>query len=127
MADEEDNSVSSDGDVSPRTGFQARLERLRRNAQGKRRAEQGVASGSDDDSSEEVDGNFATWADETDDFIASIQVSCLLRSRYNWYNVHVIDQNLLDEEEDIVSGHDRKARKKLFRSIHNGDFGGQAS
>ena len=34
----------------------------------------------------------------------------------------MIDQELLDEEYEVVSGRDRKARKRLFRAIQNGDF-----
>ena len=112
----EDDFISSDGDDSPRASFQTRLERLRRKAEGKRRASPQLTSG-DVDSSEE--DTFATHAEETADLLAEIQVSFLWNSDILSY---VIDQELLDEEYEVVSGRDRKARKKLFRAIQNGDF-----
>ena len=76
---EEDDFISSDGEDSsgsPRASFQARLERLRRKAKGKRRASPLFTSG-DVDSSDEEEDIFATHAEETEDLLEEIQVSFL--------------------------------------------------
>jgi len=81
MEDDDEDFISSDGDDSPgspRASFQTRLERLRRKAEGKRRASPQFTSG-DVDSSEEED-TFVTHAEETADLLAEIQVSFLWNS-----------------------------------------------
>lgn len=66
------DEFSSDEDQTPRTGFQARLERVRNAARGKRIVDARPV----DDSSEEDDFiRNSTWADEDDDFISQIQVN----------------------------------------------------
>ena len=66
--------VSSDEGISPRAGFQARLERLRRKAHSTRNVF--VKSASSEFNSSEDDPS-ATLADEAEDFISSLNVSLL--------------------------------------------------
>ncbi|EMD33822.1 hypothetical protein CERSUDRAFT_160116 [Gelatoporia subvermispora B] len=98
--EEGEEGSSDDDDESPRRGFQARLERMRKKAEGKRPAVE-----EQDDSSDEAMSVHITWADEDDDFIASLE-------------------ELLDDNADILlgNGKTRKQRKKLFRSVRNGEF-----
>lgn len=76
-AEEDDSSDDDDTDLSPRAGFQARLERLRNMAseQRSRDAKFGAEDSSDD-------GGFQSrsWAEEDDDFLAHIEVRILLHS-----------------------------------------------
>ncbi|KAG5636882.1 hypothetical protein H0H81_006501 [Sphagnurus paluster] len=103
LEDDSDEDGSDDEGNSPRTGFQARLERLRNRTRGKGKGKQPQPvkmSDSDDDDNEDI--LLDRWA-EDEDFIDEIQM-------------------LLDENEDILMGRDRKARNKLFRAVRNGDF-----
>ncbi|RDX55233.1 hypothetical protein OH76DRAFT_1372984 [Lentinus brumalis] len=98
--DDDDDSDSPDEDETPRRGFQARLERLRASSskdkgKGKARAE----DFSDDDAmSIEM-----TWADEDEDYFDHIE-------------------ELLAENQHLLSGGGRRARKYMFKAVQNGDF-----
>lgn len=98
-SESEEMEVSDDEESSPRTGFQARLERLRKNARSKRPRLAPPSSEEEDDD----DDDFDAWADEDDDLIAEIQ-------------------DILDENEDILAGRSRKERNRLFRAVRDGDF-----
>jgi hypothetical protein len=117
VTDDDDDS-SEDEDESPKSGFQARLERLRRMARGKRPADatQVLSESSDDDFFHD-----RTWAEEDDDFIAGLEVHSL-RFLLRRHCLTAYLQELLDENDQILAGHDRKERSRLFRAIHNGAF-----
>ncbi|KAJ4480878.1 hypothetical protein J3R30DRAFT_3287258 [Lentinula aciculospora] len=108
----EDSDDEDSDDQSPRTNFQARLERLRKRASTQIHSAKDKGKGkgqmnsylddSDLDDEDDWDRN-RTWAEEDDDFIAHIQ-------------------DILDENEDILVGRDRKAKKQVFQAVYNGDF-----
>ncbi|PPQ97928.1 hypothetical protein CVT26_002973 [Gymnopilus dilepis] len=113
--DEDDDSEDEDDDLTPRTSFQARLERLRQRARSKKAADTSVEAGGtgegDEEEEEESDedrfdflNRHMTWAEQDDQFFQNIQ-------------------DILDENEHVIHGRDRKMRKALFRSIQDGDFG----
>ncbi|KZP26541.1 hypothetical protein FIBSPDRAFT_928685 [Athelia psychrophila] len=90
----------SDLDQSPTTGFRGRLERMRKNSRGKKVVD---ADRSSDDESEDDYFDGPTRGEEDDDFIAHLEA-------------------ILDEKGGVISDADRKARNRLFRAVHNGDF-----
>ncbi|KAK7031105.1 squalene synthetase-like protein [Paramarasmius palmivorus] len=97
---------SDDEEESPKSSFQARLDKLRKQSQkdkGKGKAVTQDFYDDLDDSDDEEYYRRKTWAEEDDDFIAEIE-------------------DLLEENADILNGRDRKARKKLFRAVRDGDF-----
>ncbi|KAJ3793278.1 hypothetical protein GGU11DRAFT_692087 [Lentinula aff. detonsa] len=107
----EDDDVYSDDDEdqSPKSSFQARLERLRKRAlnqdggakaKGKERTD--LDMDDEFDSEDDWDQN-RTWAERDEDFIAHIQ-------------------DILDQDEDISVRLDKKTQKKVFQAIYNGDF-----
>lgn len=102
--DDDDDDDSDDEWQSPRSGFQARLERLRSRARGKRPMDVRRASREDDESDDDdlFERNIS-WAEEDEEFIGHIQ-------------------SILDENEDILTSRDRKKRNNLFRAVHNGAF-----
>ncbi|KAI0674881.1 hypothetical protein C8Q78DRAFT_1135938 [Trametes maxima] len=98
----ESEEESSDDEETPRRGFRAGLERMRaRDPKGKGKAK--ALPSSDDDSSDEAMSVQMTWADEDEDFYDSIE-------------------DILAENQHILSSHDRKAKKKLFTAIRDGKF-----
>ncbi|KIM45599.1 hypothetical protein M413DRAFT_442259, partial [Hebeloma cylindrosporum] len=92
--DDDTDDDDDDEDQTPRTSFQARLERLRKRARAEKFAD------SDEDAI--IDRNL-TWADEDEDFIQKIQ-------------------DMVDENEAVLTGKDRKQRNALFHSIRDGAF-----
>ncbi|KAK7436842.1 squalene synthetase-like protein, partial [Stygiomarasmius scandens] len=107
--EEEDDGSEDDYDQSPRSSFQARLDRIRQqsqngNGKGKGKAAVYDEVSSDDDEDEDEWYRNRSWAEEDDDFIAHIQ-------------------DVINENEDIMFGRDRAAKKQLFRAIQDGDFG----
>ncbi|KAL0573333.1 squalene synthetase-like protein [Marasmius crinis-equi] len=102
-----------ENDISPKSSFQARLDRLRKQAQGRNTDDKGKQKATDQDFYEDLEDSdddihvdqrrFRTWAEEDDDYIAEIE-------------------ELLAENEDILTGRDRKARNALFRAVRDGDF-----
>ncbi|KAF8893608.1 hypothetical protein BD779DRAFT_1507251 [Infundibulicybe gibba] len=101
MDDASDDESSEEEHHSPVTGFQARLQRLRDKSHKRRPTHVSMDEDSTDD--EDTVTRNLSWADEDESFIVEIQ-------------------NLLDENQDILDGHNRKARNKIFRSIRNGEF-----
>ncbi|THH10519.1 hypothetical protein EW145_g1277 [Phellinidium pouzarii] len=125
---DEDIDISTDEEDTPKRSFTARLEKMRENARGKGKEstrlpglltdprlqfrssklhgkgkmKAAASRDSDDSDFDDSDAEF-TWADQDDDYLELMQ-------------------DLLDENEDIISGHDRKAKKALFQAVHNGDF-----
>jgi hypothetical protein len=77
-SDDDDSDDDSDGErQSPRTGFQARLERVRSHVRNKQPRDGKHRFIEDQDSSDDEDGAFErnfSWAEEEDDFIAHIEV-----------------------------------------------------
>ena len=71
--EDEDEYVSSDDEDTPRRGFQARLEKIRNNAKGKKKAVVAELSSDEDDSDAEMTLD-QPWADKDEDFIDHIQV-----------------------------------------------------
>lgn len=72
---EDDEDISSEDEDTPRRGFQARLERIRRNAKGKKKAQPAEESSSDDDEDDDDDMYLdVPWADKDDSMIEQIQV-----------------------------------------------------
>ncbi|KAG6824630.1 hypothetical protein H0H93_001809, partial [Arthromyces matolae] len=104
--DDDDDEDDSDDENSPKTSFQARLERLRNLSKGKgkkpasRRMEIDAEEWSGED---EDDYDYFDRADEDEDFIERIET-------------------LLGGNEGLVTSKDRKARNKLFRAVLEGDF-----
>ncbi|KAF9230924.1 hypothetical protein BU15DRAFT_91021 [Melanogaster broomeanus] len=90
----EDND---DGKRSPGSSFQARLCKIRERGWGKLSK---VARQISDD-------GFASWKGgaDGDGLPAQINARC---------------QDILEEHSDIISGHNRKQRKQLFRNLHQG-------
>lgn len=72
--EDEEDEESSDDEETPRRGFQARLERIRKNSKGKKKASKADLSSDEDDSDAEMALN-DPWADDDEDYIAHIQVS----------------------------------------------------
>ncbi|KAJ7671180.1 hypothetical protein B0H17DRAFT_194764 [Mycena rosella] len=105
--DNDDESEDDSDEQSPRSGFQARLERLRKAAR-----ERGA-----DDSLEFMEGDSSdedflqgTWADRDDDFATQIQA-------------------FLDENGDILSARSNRGRNQLLEAVKKGqisDFEGFA-
>ncbi|KIK63089.1 hypothetical protein GYMLUDRAFT_479602 [Collybiopsis luxurians FD-317 M1] len=107
LDDEESSDDDDDDDQSPKSSFQARLDRLRKGSQSKDKGK-GKAVDIDEDSEDEEDSwdRNRSWAEEDDDFIA---------------HIHSV-QDILDENKDIINSRDRKARKEVFQAVYNGDF-----
>ncbi|KAF9455336.1 hypothetical protein BDZ94DRAFT_1278370, partial [Collybia nuda] len=107
--DDDDGSDEDDSDDeghSPRTGFQARLERLRNHTRGKRPRDTRHVSfdeGSDDGDDDDAFMSNLTWAEQDEEFIAHIEM-------------------LVDDNDSILTGRDRKERNKLFRAVRDGTF-----
>ncbi|GLB44985.1 putative R3H domain containing protein [Lyophyllum shimeji] len=105
--EESDADVSEDEEDSPGRSFQARLERVRsqnRGRDGQRKAPAKQAAF--EDSGSEYDDEMLlkrTWADQDEDFIEEIEM-------------------MLEENEGLLFGRDRKARNKLFRAVRDGAF-----
>ncbi|KAF7972549.1 hypothetical protein HWV62_17756 [Athelia sp. TMB] len=98
ISDREDSD--SDLDQSPNAGFQARLERMRKNARGKKVVD---ADRSSDKESEDDFFDGLTRGEEDEEFIAHLEA-------------------IADEKSGTLSKADRKARKRLFQAVLNGDF-----
>ncbi|KAM6501817.1 hypothetical protein JOM56_001794 [Amanita muscaria] len=94
--DEDETDDSSDDDLSPRSSFQARLDQLRKRSRKNRGKARDVSL--DEDEEADFDRTF-TWE------IDSLQEI----------------EELLDENGDILSGHDRKQKNRLFKAISNGN------
>ncbi|KAJ7211082.1 hypothetical protein C8J57DRAFT_1483860 [Mycena rebaudengoi] len=100
--EEDDSDDSDDDDQSPKTGFQARLERLRKKARERRPDDSlDMLDWSSDDGDE--DDFPQTWADKDDDFASQIQA-------------------ILDENGDILSARSRQGRRKLLSEVKNGEI-----
>lgn len=96
--DEDETDDSSDDDLSPRSSFQARLDQLRKRS----RKSRGKARDVSLDEDEEADFNRSFNWDDQGDLLQEIE-------------------ELLDENGDILSGHDRKQKNRLFKAISNGN------
>ncbi|KAJ3554353.1 hypothetical protein NM688_g3157 [Phlebia brevispora] len=100
------SSSSEDEDLAdeetPRRGFYTRLQRMRKQAEGKRPAKAEAESSDDDDDDPGMELEEA-WADRDESFIEKIQA-------------------LVGENEEMLSRKDREMRDKLFLAIKNGDF-----
>ncbi|KAH8107657.1 hypothetical protein BXZ70DRAFT_3101 [Cristinia sonorae] len=100
-----DDDTSSDEDedenVSPRQKFKNRLEKVRSKVKGKQRAK---STEDDHDDHEDFDMDLdVSWADNDEAYLAKIQT-------------------ILDQNEGVVYGRDRKQRKDLFKAIQDGDW-----
>ncbi|KAF8624629.1 hypothetical protein AX15_005783 [Amanita polypyramis BW_CC] len=103
--DEEDEE-ESDYDLSPCSSFRARLERMRKRPK-KRADTSGEADTSqlledEDEDEDEFDEN-CTWEEYNEDFFAHLE-------------------DMLEENQDILAGRDRKEKKQLLKAISDGDF-----
>ncbi|KAJ3553539.1 hypothetical protein NP233_g12622 [Leucocoprinus birnbaumii] len=103
--DEESDDDDDDDelDVSPKSGFQARLEKLRAKA----RARKPRDEDDEDDDDDMLEKNMA-WAEDDDDYDDDMLINQV--------------QDILDANVDILEGRDRKQKNKLFKAIRNGDF-----
>ncbi|KAH9484812.1 G-patch and R3H domain-containing protein C30B4.02c [Psilocybe cubensis] len=105
ISDDEDED--EDEDQTPRTSFQARLERLRNKSRSKKMQDTSFDQMEDDDEEDDDDDDMIkrnmTWADQDEDFIQEIE-------------------DIFDENEDVLTGKNRKLRKALFKSIRDGTF-----
>jgi hypothetical protein len=73
--DEQDEDVSSDDEETPRRGFQARLEKIRKSANGKQKFIPAEDMSSDEDDDEDVELSLdMPWADKDEEYIEIIQV-----------------------------------------------------
>ncbi|KLO18329.1 hypothetical protein SCHPADRAFT_120527 [Schizopora paradoxa] len=111
--DEDDSEESEDDEGSPKRNFQTRLARARQNAKGKGKAVDAdrsqlyvekSTSEDDEDEDDEDEDKGPTWADDDEHFFDDLQ-------------------DMLDENDELLKGHNRKQRKALFKSIQDGDFG----
>ena len=119
--DEDEDGDSDDPGDSPGTSFKARLEKLRSQAKKTRVQDEEREAILTDDEDDAFMGNQAwTKHDEDEAYIAHIQVSFPhdhvpnLRLRFI--------QDILDENDALLKGRDRKARNKLFQAVRDGDF-----
>ncbi|CAA7260811.1 unnamed protein product [Cyclocybe aegerita] len=108
--DDDDDDDDEDKDQTPRTSFQARLERLREKARSKKPEDESLEYYMDDDDDDDSDDSWPDFPDQArtaaerdEAFIQEIQ-------------------DMLDENVDILEGRNKKGRKKLFKSILNGSF-----
>ncbi|KAF8965559.1 hypothetical protein BDZ97DRAFT_1903998 [Flammula alnicola] len=103
--DDEDDDEEEEDDQTPRTSFEARLQRLREKSRSKKPADTSMEDMDDDSDEDRADflPRNMTWAEEDEDFIQEIQ-------------------DMLDENEDVLTGRDRKQKNALFRSIRSGTF-----
>ncbi|KAJ7213150.1 hypothetical protein GGX14DRAFT_620332 [Mycena pura] len=100
LEDDSEEEDSDDVDQSPRSGFQARLDRLRKAARERRPDDSlDLLEGDSDDD----DFLQQTWAEADDDFAAQIQ-------------------GILDENGDILSATSRQGRKELYKAVANGEI-----
>ncbi|KAJ3508528.1 hypothetical protein NLJ89_g5705 [Agrocybe chaxingu] len=113
--DEDEDEDEEDEDQTPRTSFQARLERLREKARSKKPEDESFDYYMDDDSEEDSDDGWPDFSDQArtaaerdEAFIQEIQ-------------------DMLDDNADILEGRNRKERKKLFMSVRNGAFDDEGS
>ncbi|KAI0088089.1 hypothetical protein BDY19DRAFT_994500 [Irpex rosettiformis] len=102
--DEDEDIWSDDDEETPRRGFQARLERIRKNAEGKKKAETTDDLDNDDEDDDAYMSLDEPWADRDEDYIDHIQA-------------------IPDKNADILNSRDRKTQTKLFNSIRDGKFG----
>ncbi|KAF5328816.1 hypothetical protein D9619_011550 [Psilocybe cf. subviscida] len=102
-SDDDDGDSDDDEDQTPRTSFEARLQRLREKSRSKKHADTSMEFMPDDSDEDDFVQRNMTWADEDEDFIQEIQ-------------------DILDDNEAVLTGRDRKAQHALFRSIYNGEF-----
>ncbi|KAJ7621039.1 hypothetical protein FB45DRAFT_992151 [Roridomyces roridus] len=100
--DELEDDSDDDHDLSPKTGFQARLERLRKAAR-ERGPDDSVDLMEGEESSDEDDFLERTWADRDEDLIEEIQA-------------------FLDDNGDIIAANSRAGRKKLLKAVANGEI-----
>ncbi|PPR07557.1 hypothetical protein CVT24_008753 [Panaeolus cyanescens] len=101
--DEDDDDFDSDDDEdqTPKTSFQARLDRLRKMSANKKTQDEsfeGFVYDSDDDDEDILERNL-TWAEEDEKYIKQIS-------------------ELLDEGDDLS----RRQRKQLFKAVSTGTF-----
>ncbi|KJA18316.1 hypothetical protein HYPSUDRAFT_45327 [Hypholoma sublateritium FD-334 SS-4] len=106
--DSEDSDDSGDDDKTPKTSFQARLERLREKSRSQKHLDNSMdsAEGMENDSDEDEDDLLhrnMTWAEDDEAVIQAIQ-------------------DMLDENEDVLNGRDRKKKNAVFHAIRNGLF-----
>ncbi|KAE9396212.1 hypothetical protein BT96DRAFT_1021482 [Gymnopus androsaceus JB14] len=92
--DDEDEDDEEEDHQSTNSSFQARLERLRKGSQ----------NGSQSKSKDKGKGKAKSRADSEDDDSDD--------------DIH----DILDENEDILNGRDKKAKKELFQAVYNGGF-----
>ncbi|KAG6879360.1 hypothetical protein C0992_003278 [Termitomyces sp. T32_za158] len=100
--EETDEDDSDDHENSPRANFRARLERLRNHS--KEKGKKPAASRKEIDEDSEEDDDYYDRADEDEDFIERIQM-------------------MIEENDDIIKGRDRKGRNQVFRAVRDGSFG----
>ncbi|KAJ7502588.1 hypothetical protein B0H11DRAFT_2223502 [Mycena galericulata] len=101
--DESDEDEDSDANQSPKTGFQARLERLRKAARERGPDDSLELMEGEDSSDDDFFLSERTWAERDDDFAAEVQA-------------------FLDDNGDIIAAHSRQGRKKLLKAVANGEL-----
>ncbi|KIM75681.1 hypothetical protein PILCRDRAFT_666166 [Piloderma croceum F 1598] len=100
--DGDEDDLSDEIDQSPNSGFQARLQRLRKTTWRKQVTDRYLLSEEDTSDDDFFDGY--TRAEEDDDFIAHVE-------------------DLLDAKGgSVLSSAEREARKRLFQAVQNGEF-----
>ncbi|TFK65821.1 hypothetical protein BDN72DRAFT_800797 [Pluteus cervinus] len=101
-AEEEQMLGEEESDAEYDESFDAQLKRIRKAAEGKRKAAN-PDDDSEDDSEDDYDDLFMTKADEDEEFLDQLDM-------------------LMDQNQHLLKGKDRKQRNALFRSIHHGEF-----
>ncbi|KAF9483093.1 hypothetical protein BDN70DRAFT_874140 [Pholiota conissans] len=103
--DDDEDDDDDDLEQTPRTSFQARLERLREKSRSSKHADTSMENMEEDSDEDQADmlHRHMTWAEKDDDYIQQIQKTA-------------------DGAQEILTGKDRKAKKALFRAIRDGDF-----
>ncbi|KAF9526875.1 hypothetical protein CPB83DRAFT_908087 [Crepidotus variabilis] len=101
--DDDDDDDELDEDKTPRSSFQARLERLRANALRTRTDADSDAEDSDEDDEDDWFLRYLTKAEQDNVYLDDIE-------------------DLLDENQAMLYGTDRRKIKQVFNSISNGDY-----
>ncbi|TFY79598.1 hypothetical protein EWM64_g4414 [Hericium alpestre] len=99
--DEDEDSSDEDVDITPKSGFQARLERLRARTKGRPIIDM-LDDDEFDEDEDDVEPSF-TWGDGKDELTAQVQ-------------------EFLDENAEILKGRDHKETNRIFKAIYRGDF-----
>ncbi|KAF5348154.1 hypothetical protein D9756_010772 [Leucocoprinus leucothites] len=107
--DDDDDDDDDEVDISPKSSFQARLEKLR--------AKSRENKARDADGGDMLAENMA-WAEGTM-MMTTMTTTMMILSLVNFRSVLF---DILDQHADILDSRNRKERNKLFKAVQNGSF-----